>query len=148
MTDPLRTLLITGGSKGIGRATVLLFLKHGWRVVFTARNAEGIAAFEEELTGRGFSGDRFRGLVLDAADLAGIDHLAKKCEWLSGRLDALVLNAFYQKIQPAHTFDAETLNRHWTINNLSPILTMNALTPALKEAGGAVVGNVQKVSQN
>jgi len=141
MTDKelLKTLLITGGSKGIGRATVIHFLRQGWRVLFTARNEAGIQDLTDELASEGFGQDRVRGLILDAADLEASRQLPAQCKWLEGRLDGLVLNAFYQKVQPAHTFDVDTLNRHWTINNLSPILTMNALVPALRAAGGAVV---------
>lgn len=141
MTQPInpKTLLITGGSQGIGQATVIHFLTQGWRVLFTARKTSGIQALEAELASRGFGPERVRGLELDASDLEASQNIAANCDWLQDGLDALVLNAFYQKIQPAQDFDAETLNRHWTINNLSPILMMNALTPSLKQAQGSVV---------
>ena len=44
-----RTAVVTGGSKGIGRATVEEFLKLGAKVLFTARNAEDIDLLQDQL---------------------------------------------------------------------------------------------------
>jgi short-subunit dehydrogenase len=44
-------LVITGGTKGIGRAVVELFLKEGWNVCTCGRTEEGLKRLKEELKG-------------------------------------------------------------------------------------------------
>lgn len=134
-----KTLLITGGSQGIGRATVEHFLRKDWRVVFVARNPDGIARSVDELAAAGFGSDVVQGLALDVGDLDAVCALPSRCEFFSDGMDALVLNAFYQKIKPAQELTAEDLNQHWKVNNLSPIMLVNASFAKLQECRGAVV---------
>jgi NAD(P)-dependent dehydrogenase (short-subunit alcohol dehydrogenase family) len=135
----MKTLLLTGGSQGIGRAAVEYFLERDWRVVFVARNPGGIQKALDELAARGFGADVVRGLPLDAADLDAVENFPAACPFLEDGLDALVLNAFYQKIRPAHELSREELEMHWRVNNLSPILMIRACHPKLLRNKGAVV---------
>lgn len=59
-----RKALITGGTKGIGKATVLEFLELKAEVLFTARNEQVIIDLEKELTAKGY---KVKGLVADAS---------------------------------------------------------------------------------
>jgi Tropinone reductase 1 len=82
--------LVTGGSKGIGKAIVNEFLQLGAEVVFTARHAGEVAAVEQELRQTGFP---VHGVV---ADVAQDPDRKKLLEWISrqwGFLDILVNNA-------------------------------------------------------
>jgi len=57
-----RKVLVSGGSRGIGRAIVETFLAEGAQVSFCARDASGVAAAERELDGRA------RGSAVDVTD--------------------------------------------------------------------------------
>lgn len=134
-----KTLLLTGGSQGIGRATVEFFLHQGWRAVFVARGESGIRECLDGLAAQGFGEDVVRGIPLDVSDLDAVEAFPSVCPFLEDGLDALVLNAFYQKTQPVADFTREELDKHWRINNLSPILLIQSCLEALKKQRGAVV---------
>lgn len=54
-------------------------------------------------------------------------------------LDALILNAFYQKLKSLGSFTREELDLHWRVNNLSPILLIQSCLEALKTQKGSIV---------
>ena len=64
--------LVTGASRGIGRAIALALAGAGAHVVGTSTTSEGAAAFTELLASKGLKG---RGAVLDASNAASIDAL-------------------------------------------------------------------------
>jgi 2-hydroxycyclohexanecarboxyl-CoA dehydrogenase len=132
-------LLLTGGSQGIGRAVVELFLERGWRVALVARDPDGVNRTVEELRAAGHPEDAVCGQVLDVGNLEKVRALPEQLPMLSEGLDALVLNAFYQKIKPAQDFTQEDLEQHWRINNLSPILLMQACISRLQQRSGSIV---------
>ncbi len=86
-----KVLLVTGGSAGIGAATVRLAAKQGWRVVFTYRSSSAqAAALEAEI--QATNGDA-RGFRADAADEAQMQALFAWIDRDYGRLDGVVTNA-------------------------------------------------------
>lgn len=82
--------LVTGASRGIGRAIAVALANAGAKVVGTSTSAAGAAAFTELLTSQGKSG---RGAVLDASDAASIDQLLADLEAHEGMPTILVNNA-------------------------------------------------------
>ena len=87
----MKTALITGGSRGIGRACVLAFAQAGWQVAWCYRKEkEQSLALEQELKALGLSG---LGFPADVADPAQVDALFCQTEQALGPVDALVCNA-------------------------------------------------------
>jgi NAD(P)-dependent dehydrogenase (short-subunit alcohol dehydrogenase family) len=87
MTDPRnRVVLVTGGSAGIGRATVVRLAGEGARVVTCARNGERLAEAVGDPPG-------VTGLVADVADAGDRAMVVERVLDEHGRLDAVVLNA-------------------------------------------------------
>ncbi len=87
--------LITGGTKGIGRATVELFLELGADVVFTARDKKAVQEFENELTQK-YSTSHPRtitGIVADVTNADDTDAVITFIKGAWGKLDILVNNA-------------------------------------------------------
>lgn len=81
-----RVVLVSGGSAGIGRATVGLLAGEGFRVVTCARNGSRLAQAVEGLPG-------VSAVVADVADAADRSRLVGRVVKEHGRLDAVVLNA-------------------------------------------------------
>ncbi|MGQ0428601.1 MAG: 3-oxoacyl-ACP reductase FabG [Gammaproteobacteria bacterium] len=82
--------LVTGASRGIGRAIALALGREGATVIGTATAAAGVAAIEEGLRAAGILG---RGIVLDVADGDAIDAAVAEVEGREGAVTILVNNA-------------------------------------------------------
>ena len=82
----MKTVLITGGSRGIGEATVRLYAEQGWRVAFTYLNSE-----EKALTLSWGTGAL--ALRCDAKSEADTAAMAEQVLRKFGHLDALICNA-------------------------------------------------------
>jgi len=86
--------LVTGGSRGIGRAIATCLAGAGCNIVITSRNLEDCQAVAKEI------GDAFRvrtlALECDVSDQASVHHLFQDLRrWSKDRLDVLVCNAGY-----------------------------------------------------
>jgi 3-oxoacyl-[acyl-carrier protein] reductase len=82
--------LVTGASRGIGRAIALALAGAGARVIGTSTSAEGAAALQAEFASHGYNG---RGAVLDVADESSIGALLGELEQASEMPTILVNNA-------------------------------------------------------
>lgn len=86
-----KVAIVTGGSRGIGRATAETLAKAGARVVLTYVNGEDAAADAvRAITGRGGNAEAVK---LDMADSATSERVVAETAKRLGRLDVLVLNA-------------------------------------------------------
>ena len=83
-----KVAVVTGGSRGIGRAIATRLATEGARVVITARSAEGASS-----AAQGLPGDGHLGVACDVSDAAAVDALIKRVESELGSLDILVNNA-------------------------------------------------------
>ena len=135
--------LVTGGTKGIGRATVLDFLELGAEVLFTARNEKDIKNFEKELKQKGFE---VTGLVADAAEKSDQKKLK---EWIQDnwkRLDVLVNNAGINIRKKANDYSEEEFRKVLEINLIAPFEISRTLFPFLKSSGQASIINVSSAA--
>ena len=82
-------VLVSGGSYGIGREIVRVFLAEGARVAVAARGQERLDALCAELA----AGDRLVPLVADVGDAAQVESLAERAIAALGGLDVLIANA-------------------------------------------------------
>lgn len=86
-----KTALITGATRGIGRAIAVKFAQHGANIAFTYRQANNAAQqVIEEITALGVS---CKGYGADAADYAATEEVVKQIHADFGRIDILVNNA-------------------------------------------------------
>ncbi|GMS94321.1 hypothetical protein PENTCL1PPCAC_16496, partial [Pristionchus entomophagus] len=83
----------TGSSNGIGRATAVLFSKHGAQVTITGRNAETLEETKHLCLRAGAKADDILELIGDVTDESFIERLVSATMAKFGRLDVLVNNA-------------------------------------------------------
>lgn len=139
MDTPERTIILTGGTGGIGLQSALGIARTGARVVITGRNAERGEAARQRIVEE--TGNTATELVIgDVSSKAGIDALAKGLLARVDRLDVLVNNAGYLGNELKHSPDG--LEMHFAVNVLAPWRLTHALLPALEAANQARVLNV------
>lgn len=85
-----QTIIITGGTTGIGRATVEKFAQNGHNVIVTSRSAERGQAFENEMKAKGY---RVECRQVQITDENQVEALIKDVVAKYGKLDVLVNNA-------------------------------------------------------
>ena len=101
-----RVALVTGASRGLGRAMALALAGCGAHVVVNGRNAEGIAATHAAILA---AGGAATALAFDTTDIAAADAAIDRIEAESGHLDILVNNAGYGNGRSG----SETSNGEW-----------------------------------
>jgi NAD(P)-dependent dehydrogenase (short-subunit alcohol dehydrogenase family) len=134
-----RTVVITGGTGGIGFQSALGIAKTGARVLVTGRNrGRGEAAVRRLVEESG--NDSVELVVGDLSSIAAVDALADELLGRAARIGVLVNNAGYLGNEPSTSADG--LEMHFAVNVLAPWRLTKALLPALKAAGQARVLNV------
>lgn len=121
-----KTILVTGGSKGIGRAICRAFLAEGARVGFCARNSDQIAATEAELGSLG----TITGTSLDVSDSTAVADWVAAMTSKYGGVDGVVANASALSIGVA----MENWKSGYDIDLMGTQNLVNAATFALIEA--------------
>lgn len=124
-----KTVLITGGTSGIGLATAKLFRDEGAQLIITGRNPERLAAAQQEL------GNETMAIRSEAGNLAEIDALMEQIKNRFGKLDVLFANAAVAKAAPTELvseaqFDeimgANFKGAFFTIQKALPLFSGNA----------------------
>ena len=133
-----RTVIVTGGSEGVGAATARRFADAGANLMLVARGKKKLEALAEELRDR----TRVEIFAMDVADPDACVDLFKKTQFEFGRIDVLVNNAGYHKRGPAETVDPAELGRMVDVNLRAPIMLTRIAIPHLREAGGGAIVNV------
>jgi 3-oxoacyl-[acyl-carrier protein] reductase len=131
--------VITGGSKGIGRAIAEAFAAEGVSVSICARNADEVAAAVASLTAKGV---KAFGRTLDVADGAAL------AEWISssarelGGIDALVCNVSALAVGDS----AETWEKSFRIDMMHTVNAVAAAVPFLEKSRGGSIVLISSVS--
>lgn len=110
-------MLITGASRGIGRATAVAASQHGATVVLVARSPEGLQATASELSGTGHSIIPF-----DLRDLDGIAELVLNASDSLGGLDTIVHSAGVQSTVPLRALKPAMVREMFETNVTSALM--------------------------
>jgi glucose 1-dehydrogenase len=127
-------VLITGAAGGVGRATVELFTKKGWRVIGVDRAEFG-------------SGFPANGLFIqaDIADPVQLEAIYSQVSHFTDTLDAVVNNAAIQIVKPLLETSAEEWDAVMASNLRTVFLGAKLAHPLLKNRGGGAFVNVSSV---
>jgi NAD(P)-dependent dehydrogenase (short-subunit alcohol dehydrogenase family) len=134
-----KTYLVTGGSAGIGLATVRQLASQGATVVIACRNLSQGEAAKAELLAQGLRGT-IDVLELDLAELASVRRFAAKFEPKYARLDGLVNNAGVMNTPQQKTKDG--FEMQFGVNHLGHFLLTELLLPLLKKSVPARIVNL------
>ena len=128
-----KTVLITGGSSGIGLATARRIAAEGGRVAITGTSQKHLDEASAALPPDA--------LVIrnDAADAGQAAKLASQVSEQLGRIDGLVLNAGFGRFAPNDNVDPDFFDRMNAVNVRGPVMQMSALIPVLNEGGSVVL---------
>jgi NAD(P)-dependent dehydrogenase (short-subunit alcohol dehydrogenase family) len=124
--------LVTGGSRGIGRAVAVVLAERGWQVALIGRNEAALERTREELLGQGHET-----FALDVADEAAWKRLAPRLDDVQGLVCAA---AVLEPIGPVGTYAAGAFRRTLEVNLLGTLLAIQACLPGLLASRGAIVG--------
>jgi NAD(P)-dependent dehydrogenase (short-subunit alcohol dehydrogenase family) len=134
-----KSILITGGSSGIGRCLVLSYALAGAQVYFADRS---VAGGEETLAILAEHQVNARFLTCDVADGEQLSGMVRcLLDETSGRLDVLINNAAIANAHSANLFSADpaAFEQVLVVNLQAPFNLTRQLVPALKITGGCVI---------
>ena len=127
-----KTVVITGGTTGIGLATAKLLLREGARVLVTGRTPATLDAARVEL------GENAIVFPSDAASLTDIEALAAKVKESFGTLDVLFVNAGFARPATFEQTSEAMYDEMFNLNAKGPYFTVQRLAPLMPE-GSAIV---------
>jgi len=122
-----RRWLITGSSKGIGRALVQTLLEGGHKVVATARSIEGLSDLSSQF------GDRIALFPLDVTDAGGAAAAVELAKERFGGLDVVVNNAGFGSVNSVEDASLEDIRREIETNLFGTIIVTKAVIPLMRE---------------
>jgi NAD(P)-dependent dehydrogenase (short-subunit alcohol dehydrogenase family) len=128
-----KTILVTGGTSGIGLATAARLASEGAQVIVTGSRSSSIEAAKKVLDGR----TRF--IVNDAGDPKSADALVAAVTAVTARLDAVFFNAGFGRFQPLEAVSAQEFDEQFGVNVRGPLLQAKALAPILNDAGAMLL---------
>lgn len=133
----MKSIVITGASSGIGRATALRLAGRGWRVFAAVRKDSDARALAIDSQGS------LETIRLDVTDRESIASAAREvASRLGGRgLDALFNNAGIGSTSPVEYTPLDQLREIFEINLFGQIATIQAFLPLIRAAKGRILNN-------
>ena len=131
-----KVALVTGASRGIGRAIAGELASAGATVVVTARapdTARSVAADIEAAGGKAL------GVGYEATDPDAQNHLVDQIAAATGRLDVVVNNAAVLRPHLLERLDAGEIDEVFAVNTRAAVLTSTAAAPLLRQHDGAII---------
>ncbi len=137
-----KTVVITGGSEGVGAATARAFAAAGANLMLVARGKRKLEAMSEELREQ----TTVHIMALDVADPDACASLMKKTHFEFGSLHVLVNNAGFHQRGPVEKIGAEDLGKMVDVNLRAPIVLSRLAIPYIRDSGGGAIINVASLA--
>lgn len=133
-----KTIIITGGSEGVGAATARKFADAGANLMLVARSKKNLDLIAEELRPK----TSVKTVAMDVSDTDACTNLFKKAEFEFGNVHVLINNAGYHSRGLAENIAIEDLGQMIDVNLRAPIILSRLAVPYLRQAGGGAIINV------
>jgi 3-oxoacyl-[acyl-carrier protein] reductase len=133
-----KAILITGASRGVGRATARLLAEHGANVALLARGAgelDAVAAEVDQSAGRAAA----LALPADVADEVAVADAVAQAVARFGGLDGLILNAGVGRYGPTESYSLADWRATLDTNLTGPFICAQATLPHLRARGGGAI---------
>ncbi|HLU17886.1 MAG TPA: glucose 1-dehydrogenase [Edaphocola sp.] len=132
-----KVAVITGASKGIGAAIAKHFAAEGAKVVVNyASSKESADSVVKSITDNGGSAIAVKADISKEAD---VTRLFEETKEAYGTLDILVNNAVFQQFLPIDQVSVETFHKHFDVNVLGSILTIQSALKLFGDKGGNII---------
>jgi len=130
-----KTVLVTGGSKGIGKSIAKTLVECGYKVFICARNREVLEQTYKEIGAEGFF----------ACDLTNFDDCKKLINY-TGDVDILINNAGKYVWNPVEKTSEQDLNKLTELNIKAPYQLISLCAPAMKQKKWGRIVNIGSIS--
>jgi NAD(P)-dependent dehydrogenase (short-subunit alcohol dehydrogenase family) len=140
-----RVAIVTGATRGIGRATAKLLASEGARVAVLSRNTEGVDRVALDIRAEG---GEATGITCDVSDATQIESAVRRVSDTYGRIDILVNNAFDPSVVTSSVLkiSTELLQRNFEMGPIAYLRMMQACHPHLKASGHGRVINLASIA--
>lgn len=139
MADKTKVWLITGSSTGFGRSLTEAVLKHGYRVVATARKPEQLSDLVDQYP------ETAKAVRLDVTNLQDVQDAVKATFDAFGQIDVLVNNAGYGTIGAIEEVSDDAIHRQFDTNVFGALNMMRAVLPAMRKQRSGHILNLSSV---
>ncbi len=137
-----RTVIITGGSRGLGLVLAREFAKEGAAIALLARHEGELQEAERELAARGA---RVLAVPCDVRDRLQVGRAVQLIAERFGRIDVLVNNAGVIQVGPLEHMTLQDFEDAMAVHFFGPLFLTLAVTPHLRRVGGGRIVNIASV---
>ena len=141
-TSKRKTILVTGASSGIGKATCLLLSGKGYSVIGTSRARDRLAGLEEEAAEKGLS---VQGIELDINSDEAVAGLLPRLVEEHGVIDVLVNNAGYGLWGPIGSLTLSQIREQFDTNFFAAVRMIQAALPGMLHQRSGTIVNVSSI---
>ena len=139
-----KVAIVTGGSRGIGYATVKAFLKEGATVILTASSPASAQKAVDKLKA-GDKGANVYGISPDLADLTSVRQAFEAVARQHGRIDIVVNNAGLSESTPLLSYTEETFDKVMDLNVKGVFNSARIAAEIMEKQGGGVILNTSSM---
>jgi short-subunit dehydrogenase len=137
-----KTVLITGGSRGLGLVMAREFVHQGARVAICARDPDELERARKELILRG--GDVFS-ILCDLGDRSAVEQMVRTLQEEFGEIDVLVNNAGIISVGPVEEMTIDDFEEAMQTNYWAAVYTIMAVLPHMLERGKGRIVNIASI---
>ncbi len=138
-----RVAVVTGASRGLGKATAQLLAQEGCAVALIDLKAPWAQTAADEIVA---DGGRAIGLGCDVSDQRAVTEALQATAEIFGRLDVLVNNAMWNVYEPIADIKPETVGRMVGVGFSGVLWGIQAAAPLMRANGGGSIINIASVS--
>lgn len=137
-----KVVLITGASRGIGRACAVCFAKRGANIIITARSKEDLQVTASLVQKEGV---RVLQEVADITERKNIKTLFQRAKEEFGRIDILINNAGCNLSGNVIDLDTDKLNYIFRLNFFAPLWCIQGVLPIMRSQGSGQIINISSI---
>ena len=138
-----KVALVTGASRGIGRATAAALAKEGAHVVLVGRSKDRLISASREFATQGL---RASIEVADITDSPQLDRVINSTLSQFGRLDILVNNAGIGHFKPLNEMSLREFDEMWNLNMRAVFVATKAVLPSMIDQKSGAIVNISSLA--